>query len=69
MTEEIAPIPPRPWTVQQFPNHLRIGSKADDGSVDETVFTIDLDGAHLPSELARAWFIVNAVNSYTPSER
>jgi hypothetical protein len=69
MTEEIQPIPPRPWTVQEFPTHLLIGSQAEDGSVDETVFTISLEGAHLPSELARAWFIVNAVNSYTPPER
>jgi hypothetical protein len=69
MTEEIAPIPPRPWTVQEFPNHLRIGSKDQSGQVDETVFTIDLEGAHLPSELARAWFIVNAVNSYNPTPR
>ena len=66
INEEIYPVPPRPWGIHETEGAIRVGSLAPDGTIDETVFWIDLDGAHQPTELARARFIVETVNRFAP---
>jgi hypothetical protein len=63
---EIQPVPPRPWGIQETHNFIRVGSLASDGRIDESVFWIDLKGAHRPTELARARFIVETINKFAP---
>jgi hypothetical protein len=58
------PIPPRPWGIEEHETYLRVGSLAENGTIDETVFTISLEGANLLTELARARFIIDAVNKH-----
>ena len=59
---DIQPIPPRPWTVTETEEAIRVSSI----ETDESVFWIELDGAHRPTELARANFIVNTINRFAP---
>jgi hypothetical protein len=56
--DENRPIPPRPWTVTETEEAIRVSSI----ETDESVLWIDLEGAHRPTELARANFIVNTIN-------
>ena len=62
--EDIVPVPPRPWTIQDYELSFGVGSRGDDGTVDEPVFYINLEGAHRPTELARVRYIVEAVNNH-----
>jgi hypothetical protein len=60
-------IPPRPWGIEICGNYLRIGSVAPDqpNRVDETVFWMEYgedEGVNPAIELARAKFIIEAVN-------
>jgi hypothetical protein len=60
-------IPPTPWGIQISGDHLRIGSVSPEepDRVDETVFVMDFgEDVNREIELARAQFIVAAVNSY-----
>jgi hypothetical protein len=59
---EIQPIPPRPWKVTATHAFIRVSS----ADTNESVFWINLDGAHRPTELARANFIVDAINKFAP---
>jgi hypothetical protein len=58
----IEPVPPRPWVVTATEEAIRVSS----AETDETIFWIDLEGAHKPSELARAQFIVDTINRCAP---
>jgi hypothetical protein len=65
MTDDM--IPPRPWGIQICGDYLRIGSVSPDDPdhVDETVFHIDYDDStNREIEMARAKFIVDAVNRH-----
>ena len=60
-------IPPTPWGIESHDKFLRVCSLEDDGSFGEVVFYMNHDdqlGEHQPIEMARAKFIVQAVNSY-----
>ena len=60
-------IPPTPWGIESHDKFLRVCALEDDGSFGEVVFYMNHDdqqGEHQPTEMARAKFIVAAVNSY-----
>ena len=61
-------IPPLPWTIQVGKRQLVIGSANPDlpGEVDEIVFTMNYEDGFVNREIemARAKFILDAVNNY-----